>query len=107
MTKITYKVVNKIKKAKYPMGSPKYREAHNEANRAEKKEYPKGYEKMKSIDDRLPKGEYAGTHDKAGNIKVSKRVPKKERPEVARHEFVEHKKDPGACKICGKGKRGH
>ena len=102
-----YKVVDKIKKKGYPTASKKYPEAHRAANQVEKKKYPQGYEEMKKIDAKLPNNEEAGTHTKSGKIKVSKKVPPKDRQEVATHEYVEWKKDPGSCAICGKGKPSH
>lgn len=102
-----YKVVDKIKKKGYPTSSKHYKSAHEQADVAEKKKYPSGYEKMKSVDEKLKDDELAGKHSKSGKIEVSKKVPPKQRNEVAYHEFVEWKKDPGSCAICGKSKKSH
>jgi hypothetical protein len=105
--KLKYSTVDKILWEKYPMGSRRYHDAHRDANREEKKEYPKGYQQMKKVDDELPDDEYSGTHNRKGKIEVSKKVPPKDREEVALHEFVEWKHDPKRCKICGKDKQSH
>lgn len=84
-----YKLVNEIKKKGFPTSSKKYPYAHRKANEDEKKKYPKGYEKMKKIDNKLKKGELAGTHLKSGEIDISKKVPKPERKETVYHEVDE------------------
>lgn len=107
MKKIKYEVVNGIARKGYPTASKDYHRAHELANEKEKKKYPKQYSAMKKIDAHLAKGTLAGTHTKSGKIKVSSKVPKKDRADVAYHEYVEHKADPGHCKKCGKGKKTH
>lgn len=100
-----YKVVRTIKRKGYPTASPRYKEAHSEADKVEKKKYPKGYQKLKKLDKSLKSDQLIGTHTKAGKIKVSKRVPRKERAEVATHEFVEWKADKRLCRKCKKAKQ--
>jgi len=86
-----FKLVNEIKKKGFPTSSKKYTYAHRKADEDEKKKYPKGYEKMKKIDNKLKKGELAGKNFKSGKIEVSKKVPIKFRKEVAFHERRENK----------------
>jgi hypothetical protein len=102
-----YKVVPKIKIKGYPVKSKNYKTAHDEADNAEKKKYPKQYKNMKKIDAKLPKGEYSGTHTRKGKIEISKKVPKKDRKTVALHEFVEWKADKRLCAKCLRGKSKH
>jgi hypothetical protein len=101
------KVVSKIKKKGYPTAEKDYATSHEKADKVEKKTYPKGYKKMQKVDDKIPKGELAGTHSKKGKIEISKKVPKKLRKEVATHEYVEWKEDQKLCAKCKKPKRGH
>lgn len=89
--KMKYKEVNSIKREGFPTSSKEYKEAHSEADKAEKKKYPKGYNKLKDIDSKLPKKELVGKSDKKGKVTVSKKVPKKLRNEVAYHEKYENK----------------
>lgn len=102
-----YKVVSKIERKGYPTASAKYKTAHEQADKKEKKKFPKGYKKMQKVDNKIPKKELAGTHTKSGKIKVSKKVPPAQRKEVAYHEFVEWKDDKGICAKCGKKKSVH
>ena len=102
-----YKVVGKIKKKGYPTASAHYKTAHERADKLEKKKYPKGYAIMKRVDDRLKKNELAGSHTRSGKIEVSRKVPLRERREVAYHEFKEWQKDHGKCAICHKSKASH
>jgi len=62
---------------------------------------------MQKVDDKIAKGELAGTHTKSGKIKVSEKVPPAQRKEVAYHEFVEWKDDKGKCAKCRKAKSKH
>ena len=89
------------------MESPDYKSAHRGANAYEKSDYPKQYEKMKSVDAHLPAGQYAGTHNQAGEIEISKRVPLSLRNDVADHEYYEHLLDPGKCAVCKKNRYEH
>lgn len=89
MTK--YKLENKIKRKGYPTNNKNYPEAHEEASNAEKKKYPAGYQKLKQLDKKTPNKQLIGKNTKSGKIEVSKKVPKKERQEVAFHEKYEHK----------------
>jgi hypothetical protein len=86
---MTYKTVSMIKRKGYPTNSPSYPEAHEEADNAEKKKYPKGYEKLKK--QRIKPGELMGTHTCKGKVTVSKKVAKSLRSEVAYHERQELK----------------
>lgn len=87
----SYHTEKYISDAGYPIHPDKeaYEKAHAKANKAEKKAFPKGYEKMKKVDAKLGKHELAGKNTKTGKIKVSEKVPKKLRAEVALHEKVE------------------
>lgn len=86
-----YKTVNKLERKGFPTDKKKYPEAHEAADKKEKKKFGKGYEKMKKVDDKLKKGELAGKNFKSGKIEVSKKVPKNLRKEVAYHEKIENK----------------
>ena len=86
-----YKVVKKLKEKGFPTSSKHYPEAHEEADKKEKKKFGKGYKSMKKVDDKLDKGELAGKNFKSGKLEVSSKVPKKYRKEVAYHEEVENK----------------
>ena len=89
----SYQVVKELKKSKsWPTDSKYFKTAHIDADKAEKKKYGKRYEKMKGIDAKLQKNELAGHNTKTGEIKVSKKVPKGFRKEVAFHERKEFKK---------------
>jgi hypothetical protein len=69
-----------------------YQRAHEAANKAEKKKYPKGFQQLKKLDQELGhKHELAGKNTKTGKIEVSKKVPPKLRAEVKYHEKVESK----------------
>lgn len=87
------KIVKKIIAKGYPTSSKYYAEAHSEADHAEKKKFPKSYKIMKKVDRKLGKNELVGTHDKKGNIRLSKKVPKKSRKDIEFHEEVERKAD--------------
>lgn len=84
-----YTVKPSLKKSGFPTSSPHYQAAHRIADKAEKAKYPQGYEQMKKVDARLPKGELAGKNLKNGKIEVSEKVPAKFRAEVALHERTE------------------
>ncbi len=86
-----YMLMSELNDSGFPVDTPEYLKAHHEANKAEKEQYPKGYEKMKSVDAKLSKHELAGKNLKSGKIEVSAKVPKKLRAEVALHEEVESK----------------
>lgn len=88
---ISYHLKDKIAHGGYPRSQKSYKSAHNEADKKEKAAYPKGYEKMKRIDAKLPEKQDSGTNTKSGKIEVSKKVPKNLRKEVAYHEKVENK----------------
>lgn len=75
----------------FPQSSKFYKEAHQAADKAEKKAFPKDYEKMKKVDAKLPRHELAGKNFPSGKIEVSKKVPKQYRNEVALHEKVENR----------------
>lgn len=90
--KIEYHLVNKIPKKGYPTANPRYHDSHVGADRDEKRNYPKGYERLKKLDNKIPSNELIGKHTKAGKIEISKKVPKKDRPEVVFHEVDETKR---------------
>lgn len=87
----SYKVVKTIARKGFPTSSKAYREAHAEASEAEKRKYPKGYQKLKRLDAKTPSGKLIGKNTKSGKIMVSKVVPKGLRKEVAFHEKYESK----------------
>lgn len=89
---ISYHLKDKIPHGGYPRSQKRYATAHKMADIAEKKKYPRGYERMKKIDARLPSKQDAGTNTKSGKIEVSKKVPVALRKEVAFHEKIESKK---------------
>lgn len=87
-----YKVIKELKSKGWPTANKKYHEAHEIANKVEKKDYgSKAFKYMEKVDDRLKRGELAGKNTKTGKIEVSQKVPKKYRPEVAKHESTEYK----------------
>lgn len=89
---MNYKLVAHITKKGFPTSSKKYPYAHRKANEAEKQKFGirnfKALEKV--IQKRIPVGELAGTHTKTGQIRISKRIPKKYHAEIERHERIEH-----------------
>lgn len=87
----SYHLKKKIVREGFPTSSKAYKEAHDLANKKEKEKYPKGYEKMKKVDDKLNPTELSGKSTKLGKVIVSYKVPKKLRKEVAYHERVENK----------------
>jgi len=80
-----------ISRAGFPESSRYYREAHSEASNAEKKKFPKGYQELKKLDNKVPQGKMIGHNTKSGKLSVSSAVPKKLRKEVAFHEKYESK----------------
>lgn len=84
-----FKVSSKIERRGYPTSASNYKVAHSEADNAEKKKYPKGYRKLKVIDDKISINQLAGSHTRSGKVIVSRKVPRKLRPEVAYHERKE------------------
>ena len=76
----------------FPQSSKFYKEAHQAADKAEKKAFPIDYEKMKKVDAKIPKHELAGKNLPNGKLEVSKKVPKPYRNEVALHEKIENRK---------------
>ena len=87
----TYHTEKYIKDEGFPTHDKRYAEAHEAADKAEKKKYPTGYEKLKKIVRKTSKGQLLGKSTKSGAVDVSEKVPKKLRPEVAYHEKVENK----------------
>lgn len=85
----SYTVVKNIKRKGFPTESKFYKEAHAEANIAEKEKFPTGYSKLKKLDNSLSEDELIGKNTSSGKIFVSKKVPKKYRAEVAFHEKFE------------------
>ena len=84
-------LMNRIKDKGFPRNQKGYEKAHEKADKVEKAKYPSGYEKMKKVDNRLPKKELAGKNTKSGKIEVSKKVPPSLRKEVSLHERTESK----------------
>lgn len=89
MAKSTIKT--KLVNRGYPTDSKNYREAHAEADNAERKRYPKAYKDMKRVDSKLSRNELSGKNTRSGKIEISKKVPKRDRADVALHERTEHK----------------
>lgn len=85
----SFKVVKKISRKGYPENTKKYPEAHSEASAQEKKKFPKGYQKLKKLDKKIPQGEMIGGHTRSGKVTISKKVPKAQRKEVVYHEHKE------------------
>lgn len=83
-----FTVVDKIKKEGWPRKSKEYKRAHKIADRAEKRKY--GRTESATIGSKIPKGELPGASTRAGEIKVSIKVPKRHRKEIAYHEKREH-----------------
>ena len=87
-----FEVKKTLKDEGFPTHPKKpYEKAHKKANEVEKKTFPNGYAKMKTVDAKLGKHELAGKNLKSGKIEVSEKVPKSLRKEVAVHEKVENK----------------
>ena len=87
-----YKLVKRIIRKGWPTTSNKWRSSHQEANRREKQRYGKrSFKAVQKIVAKMPKNELLGTHTKIGKIRVSSRVPKKHRAQIAYHEAVEHR----------------
>jgi hypothetical protein len=84
------KIMDKLSDHGYPTHSKYYQNAHKAADIAEKKKFPRGYEKLKKIEHKLNKHELMGKNTKEGKIEVEKRF-KKYKSEIAFHEEQEHK----------------
>jgi hypothetical protein len=88
-----YHLAKQLSSKGFPTHDPKYKTAHEETSRKEKAKFPKkDYERLKHLDEKIPKGELIGKNTKKGEIKVSKKVPKDLRKEVAWHEKEENKR---------------
>jgi hypothetical protein len=88
----SYHLKDKLTDKGFPTHSKKYASAHEQADKAEKKKFPrKDYVAMQKVDAKLPKGQLAGKNLKNGKIEVSRKVPAKLRREVQYHEKVESK----------------
>jgi len=74
----------------YPLADKHYPTAHKEANTAEKRRFPKGYEHLKKEVRKLHKGELMGKNTRSGKIEVESRY-RKDAKEIAYHERTEHK----------------
>lgn len=83
------KLVKKLKRAGYPTSSPLYPKAHAEADNAEKKHFPKGYQKLKRAQKSMPNNELMGKNTRSGKIEVEKKYSKFKK-EIAFHEKTEH-----------------
>ena len=86
-----YHLENKLDDKGFPQNQKRYASAHEQADKVEKKKYPKGYEKLKKIDRKLGKNELIGKNTKSGKIEVSKKAPRNLRPEIATHERTENR----------------
>lgn len=97
--KLSYKVVKSIPEKGYPTKGANYHDAHMDANDAEKRVYgKKAFKETLKTDKKLPPHQQAATHTRGGKIKISDKVPKKERQEDALHEMVEYKNQSKASK---------
>jgi hypothetical protein len=83
-------IVNKLSDHGYPYHDKNYKTAHEEASKAEKKKFPKGYRCLKKMEQYLSKNELMGTNKKSGKIEVEKKY-KKYAKEIGYHEQEEHK----------------
>ena len=89
---MTFKTVKRIIRRGWPTSSKKWAKSHREANKRERKRFGKrAFAAVQKIVEKMPKRELLGTHTKKGKIRVSARVPKKYRAQIAYHERVEHK----------------
>ena len=87
-----FKQVSKLTDSGFPTHSGQYREAHREANRAEKKKFgEKSFDALEKIAKKAGSHELIGKNTKSGKIEVEKKVPKALREEVAFHEKIENK----------------
>lgn len=93
------KIVKKIIRPISPYKNKITLAAHKKANAAEKKKYPKGYEKFKKFDDKLGRHEFAGENFYSGKIEVSEKVPKSLIKEAIFHETVEQKQKSNLKKL--------
>ena len=84
-------IISKLTDKGFPTHSKKYPSAHEQADKAEKKKFPKGYSKLEKLDKQVGRHELVGKNTKTGKIEVSSKVPKSLRKEVAFHEKVENK----------------
>lgn len=82
--------VNKLSDHGYPTHSRNYKSAHEEASKAEKKKFPKGYATLKKDERHLGKHELMGKNTNTGKIEVEKKF-KKHAKEIEYHERMEHK----------------
>ena len=82
--------VKKLSDHGYPYHSKYYKTAHEEASKAEKKKFPKGYEELKKDERNLGKHELMGKNLRSGKIEVESKF-KKYGKEIAYHEQQEAK----------------
>lgn len=86
-----YTLKKKILNKGFPTHDPEYKTAHEEASKKEKANFPKkDYKQLEHLDESIPYGELIGKNTRRKKIYVSKKVPKKLRPEVAFHEKAEN-----------------
>jgi len=90
MSNSTISFHNKLSDHGFPYHNKNYHEAHAEADKAEKKKFPKGYQHLKKLEKTLKKHELMGTNKRNGKIEVEKRF-KKYASEIGYHEKVESK----------------
>lgn len=88
-----FQIKSRLTDKGFPTHSKRYANAHEQADKAEKKKFgKKDYDEMKKVDAKLAKHELAGKNLKSGKLEVSKKVPIAHRKQVAFHEMVENKK---------------
>ena len=85
---MSIKTVDKIVKKTDPYATKQERSAHRRANLAEKEKYPAQFKETKGIEKNLGKNEYLGERFKNGDIRISKKVPKRDRKSVILHEKI-------------------
>ena len=84
------KFIAKISDKGYPTHSKYYPTSHEEASKAEKKKFPKGYQELKKKERHLGKDELMGTNKRSGKVEVEKKF-KKYAKEIEYHEHEESK----------------
>lgn len=89
---VKYSLKDTLTDKGFPTNDPKYKTAHEEATKSEKKKFPrKDYDRLKKMDESIPNRELIGKNTRSGKIEVSKKVDPKLRKEVAFHEQAESK----------------
>lgn len=85
------KIVKKLTDKGFPTHSKYYETAHRYASKVEKKDFPKGYEKLKKKEHGLKKHELMAKSTKSGTVEIEQKF-KKDKRELTKHERVENRK---------------